>query len=74
MTGTPTTFSNPKVHVVNLDLPPNQRWVEIAKEYKDKLIPLRDYLDRKQADELGCCDPFAANVMAYVFSVNTKHL
>jgi hypothetical protein len=60
-----TTFSSPKVHVVNLDLPPRERWLDIAREYKDKMLPLRKYLDKKRGEELGCCDPFAANVMSW---------
>ncbi|KAL0476252.1 acid ceramidase [Acrasis kona] len=66
----PTSFTEPKLHYVNLDLPPRERWIDIAKEYKQDLRALNKYLTKKQGEEVACCAPLVVGVMAW----GTKNL
>lgn len=61
-----TTYTNPPEVVVNLDLPPRQRWKHIAFHYRDKLGPLVEYLNDQRVKELGCCNPIATSFLGFI--------
>jgi acid ceramidase len=63
------TFSNPPNYILNLDLPPSERWISIIKNYKNKLKPLVDFLNKSEQEEIGSTP---ASIMGSISSMISK--
>ncbi|KAL0481892.1 acid ceramidase [Acrasis kona] len=61
-----TTYLDPPVYNVDLDLPPRQRWKHIALLYRDQMKPLVEYLNDQRKLELGIFDTYATGLLSFV--------
>src|SRR3989338_9994026 len=61
-----TVFVTPPVYIIDLDLPPRERWKQAVIDNLQNLAPLGDYLRAQKYIELGIYADAASSLMSWI--------
>lgn len=50
-------------YIIDFDLPPEERWIEMIHDYKDKLGEAKNYLDSVETEDFGRLGPYLSSIV-----------